>query len=392
MQMIQPFQASIMESALQVYYSALAFAPKTSKISIHYHETFTKSIPRVKRGAWALRTGTVQLPGHTNVVSCFSFSPDGHKIASGSIDGTVRVWNADTGAVIGLPVSGHANSTSCISFSPFSHRIASGSIDGTVRLWDANTGAPIGQPLSGHKYRVNCLSFSPDGRKIASGSNDCTMRLRDVETGAEIGQPLSGHKYWINCLVFSPDGQKIASGSWDTTVRLWNVETGAAIGEPFVGHTDSIRCLSFSPCGRRIASGSWDRTVRLWSVDKGAQAGQPLSLSFNILSLEFRLVKNDLFLDINNSYICRISGESPIFTLFTSLLSPSPEIDDPKTVLPKVKPISFDDQATIIRAKSNIYFLLPSQFHCADWMIHQGKIVYGGRDGSIIIIDCTQLL
>ena len=64
-----------------------------------------------------------------------AFSSDGHRIVSASDDQTVRIWNADTGAQIGPPLTGHTNWVSSAAFSPDGHRIVSGSDDHTVRLW-----------------------------------------------------------------------------------------------------------------------------------------------------------------------------------------------------------------------------------------------------------------
>ncbi len=64
-----------------------------------------------------------------------------------------------------------------VAFSPDGHRIVSGSDDNTVRLWDAATGQPIGQPLTGHNAPVASVAFSPDGKRIVSGSDDHTLRL-----------------------------------------------------------------------------------------------------------------------------------------------------------------------------------------------------------------------
>ena len=64
-----------------------------------------------------------------------------------------------------------------VAFSPDGHRIVSGSDDHTLRLWNADTGQPIGKPLTGHTDRVRAVAFSPDGHRIASASDDKTLRL-----------------------------------------------------------------------------------------------------------------------------------------------------------------------------------------------------------------------
>ena len=77
-----------------------------------------------------------------------AFSPDGKRIASGSYDSTVRLWDADRH--VGQPLTGHTDAVASVAFSPDGTRIASGSEDNTVRVWDAATGQPVGQPLTGH--------------------------------------------------------------------------------------------------------------------------------------------------------------------------------------------------------------------------------------------------
>ena len=64
-----------------------------------------------------------------------------------------------------------------VAFSPDGQRIASGSYDQTVRIWDADTDQQIGAPLTGHTSRVLSVAFSSDGRRIASASVDKTVRI-----------------------------------------------------------------------------------------------------------------------------------------------------------------------------------------------------------------------
>ncbi len=215
------------------------------------------------------------LVGHTKWIDGATFSPDGHKIASVSDDFTVRLWNADTGQPIGQPMMGHQDQVWAVSFSPDGHMLASGSVDHTVRLWNADTAMPIGQPLR-HPDRVISVEFSPDGRHIVTGNADGTLRLWDVRTGQQSGPSLIGHTGEVIDVAFSPDGRRIASAGGDGDVRLWDAETGVPIGEPLTARGSRVLSVAFSPDGHRLASGSGDGAVRLWDPDTRQLLGAPM--------------------------------------------------------------------------------------------------------------------
>ncbi|KAJ7844004.1 WD40-repeat-containing domain protein [Mycena olivaceomarginata] len=187
------FREGYMASAAQIYISGLTFAPRESIVSCSYRPRFRDLIQA--SGAldivWPPSEALV-MQGMVTILSV-AFSPDGTRIASGSVDKTIRVWDAATGQQVGDPLAGHTSSIRSVAFSPDGTRIASGSHDETIRVWDAATGQQVGDPLAGHTGSVRSVAFSPDGTRIASGL--------------------------VASVAFSPDGTRIASGSDDKTIR-----------------------------------------------------------------------------------------------------------------------------------------------------------------------------
>jgi len=134
---------SILETApLQIYIAALLFSPRESVI----RQIFVDEIPHwirilgVSEERWSACLQTLE--GHRDSVEAVTFSPDGKKVASGSDDCTIRLWDTATGTALHT-LGGHQGSVSVVAFSPDGKTVAPGSHDNTVRLWDAATGAAL---------------------------------------------------------------------------------------------------------------------------------------------------------------------------------------------------------------------------------------------------------
>lgn len=162
---------------------------------------------------------TRTLFGHTQEVQSVAFSPDGQTLASGSTDGTVKLWNVNTGKAY-RTLSDHTDSVWSVAISPDGQTLASGSWDRTVKIWNLNTGE-VKRTLRGHSKQVHSIAFSPDGRTIASGDLGGTIKLWSARSGCQKGT-LKGHSDSVE-ISFPADGQTMISGSFDDTIKLWRL-------------------------------------------------------------------------------------------------------------------------------------------------------------------------
>jgi WD40 repeat protein len=199
------------------------------------------------------------------VVLSLTYSPDGQRIASSSInpDNSFVVWDVKTGQVV-KRVVGHKSHLHRLRYSPDGLTLAAGETDGIVKLWDSSTFEEI-RSIDAHRGPVVGISFLPlDGHRFATAGEDGMIRVWRTDSGEMIHE-MEGHSGGACDVRYSPDGSRLASGGFDKTVRLWDAENG----KPKItlrGHTELIWNVAFSRDGRRLVSASFDKTARIWDA------------------------------------------------------------------------------------------------------------------------------
>jgi transducin (beta)-like 1 len=223
------------------------------------------------------------LAGHTNEVCMCSWSPEGSMIASGSADGTCRLWNMPTGmssqasktAGGGQPIilqHGDAMSAECdvtaISWSPNGTMMATGCSDGCGRLWDRS--GQLMQLLRGHQGPVFTTKFSPSGARLLTASVDKSVMVWNPQSGEVEGrfmvheEPLLDAD-WRNDTSF-------ASCSTDRNIVVCAMDQSQPVAT-FRGHQKEVNAIKWDPSGSLLASCSDDCTAKIWSV----QLSKPLA-------------------------------------------------------------------------------------------------------------------
>jgi len=237
------------------------------------------------------------LSGHAHVVDAAFFSPDGRYLATHSLDGTLKLWDAATMRELhslgGVAVAG--------GFTADGGRIICSKFDNSLVIFDVATGRagpalppggrliaalPDGQhvvvfgpdqrpllrdltatsaPAVGKDVPIDtCAVVSADGRRAAvAGRPYPGLLVVDLATGRELAalvdpRPVIG-------LALSPDGQRLVSAGFDGVLKIWDVEHGT-LEHTIAGFVDPAWALAFSPDGRSLAAAGNNRELKIWDT------------------------------------------------------------------------------------------------------------------------------
>ena len=294
----------------------IAYSPDGRRVVTGHRDTTVRQ--------WDSTTGKPvgsPMTGHTDKVNVVAYTADGHTIASAGVDGTMRLFNADSGAAINANPA-QVGELTALAVSPDGQLIYTGGENDSLQLWDAHSGElrqtikvygnraswiedlaldrdgqklavagrggeiaiydtkslqPLGPNLElrgadGAPTYASRIAFSPDGHTLAVAGDD--LQMWDVDAAKLVRRARLGTSdtAQATAVAFSRDGHRVATGSNRGAVQLWDADTAAPFGPTMNGHKGFVQGMVFSPDGRHLATSSLDGTLRLWS----ATIGQPM--------------------------------------------------------------------------------------------------------------------
>ena len=244
-----------------------------------------------------------QFKGHTGPIQGVAFTPDGHRIASVSADGTARIWTVPSDADLTeaktpgdvkladpLVLSGHKGPVQALAITPDGQFLITAGDDATVRLWKVADGT-LARTIEGHSAPVLALAVSPGGERLLTGSADKNARLFNLSDGT-LRTTLSGHNGPVQSVGFSPKGDRVVTAGGDGGLKVWDAADGRGViafghSAPADAAIQPLLKVAFSGEGTLI-SASADKTLKTWAFEGTWSEMKPLSPHvFRVLAIDF---------------------------------------------------------------------------------------------------------
>ena len=233
--------------------------------------------------------------GHTSKVKALCmYDKDGKKyLATGSSDGTAKLWNFETGALLQTYTAhpdeigkdfklefgqSHPLTIRSVCFTPGGKYLVTGCNDGTAKLWDTEANLQKNSSLNSnyfhsfkHSDKIRSVSVSTDGQLMATAGNDNSAMLwslKDLSQQEPVAAFENEHAGPLTAVRITPDGKWLATGSKDSFVKLWSIETRKVI-QVFTGGSFSVNTAVLRNDGKFLATGHKNNVIKIWDLMTG---------------------------------------------------------------------------------------------------------------------------
>ncbi len=261
------------------------------------HSNFVVDLAVSPDGHWVASGGldhsvrlTDLVTGHTltnfmlpDQVMAVAFSPDGGELAAGTYnEGLVRRWALP--AFRPLNTLTNEEAIQRVAYSPDGHLLVAAGREGSA-LWNIASAERLGRWPTGHPSLTAVgIAFSPDGRQLALDRGDGSFLVIDVATRKETAR-IPAHEGPVRGLAYSPDGRRLYSAG-DRTVCCWAVADWTPLFR-FTNENASVTAMALSQEGQTLATGSEDQHLRLWDAENGKPLARFQGHGHQILGIAF---------------------------------------------------------------------------------------------------------
>jgi WD40 repeat protein len=237
-------------------------------LHIHGFSSNTSQLEGKKRVTRLNPVFGTELPysfSHTKQVFTIAFSPDGKFLASGSEDGSIKLWDVTIGIEF-LTLQGHNSSVRMVAFSPDGRFLASVGQDHTLKVWKPLTNSII-HTLT-HSEELTSVAFSIDNKLLILGDLTGHISILNTTTWQTEINMFEGHNARVNYIDFSPDGKLMATCGFADSIQIWNTSDWLPVFT-FNQHSAMVSEVKFSPDGTMLASAATDSTFWIWDLMDG---------------------------------------------------------------------------------------------------------------------------
>ncbi len=181
------------------------------------------------------------IKGHRQGITCLCFHPFYKRLASGSDDASIIIWECDE-FTEERSLKAHSDTVNHLTFDNNGKYLASCSSDLSIKIWNFDT-MTVYRTLNGHEHTVSCVEFTPDGNFLYSASRDHMIKYWDINSG-NCKNTLKGHEEWVRSVTLNTKGDLLASSSDDEKIFVWQTGTNTVQHELY-GHSNKIECVIF---------------------------------------------------------------------------------------------------------------------------------------------------